>query len=99
MARFDVYANKAVGGYLLDVQADLLSGLNTRMVVPLLPLKAAPKPAAQLNPAFEINGTAVSMVTQFMAAIPEAELKRHVASLDQHRETILAAIDFLHQGW
>ncbi|CAM5429606.1 hypothetical protein TMEC54S_03045 [Thauera mechernichensis] len=37
MARFDVYRNSAGEGFLLDVQADLLSHLNTRVVVPLLP--------------------------------------------------------------
>ena len=39
------------------------------------------------------------MVTQFMAAVPKAELKLHVMSLDKERLAILAAIDFLHQGW
>ncbi|MBS1183360.1 MAG: plasmid maintenance protein CcdB, partial [Proteobacteria bacterium] len=37
MARFDVFPNPGGSGYLLDVQADLLDGLNTRIVVPLLP--------------------------------------------------------------
>lgn len=99
MARFDVYASAGAPGYLLDVQSDLLRGLNTRVVVPLLPVKRAPKPAEQLNPLFEIQGVAVVMVTQFMAAVPEAELKQHVASLDHARDAILKAIDFLHQGW
>ena len=49
MARFDLYHNPD-GGYLLDVQTDLLNHLNTRMVVPLLPMQTAPKPAATLNP-------------------------------------------------
>ena len=31
-------------GYVLDVQADLLSQLATRVVVPLLPLVVAPLP-------------------------------------------------------
>lgn len=99
MARFDVFASASTPGYLLDVQADLLSGLNTRMVVPLLPLKKAPKPAAQLNPAFEVKGVAVSMVTQFMAAVPVTELKQHIGSLERERDAILGAIDFLHRGW
>ena len=34
MARFDIYPNPVGAGYLLDIQADLLSGLNTRVVVP-----------------------------------------------------------------
>ena len=96
MARFDVYANANVPGYLLDVQADLLKGLNTRVVVPL---ELAPKPAAQLNPSFDVQGITVSMVTQFMAAVPQAELKQLVACLDPERDAILAAVDFLHQGW
>ncbi len=99
MARFDVYAHPGEPGYLLDVQAGFLSALSTRVVVPLLPLDMAPQAADRLNPCFEIQGVAVSMVTQFMAAIPAAELKHHVASLDHHSAVILDAIDFLHQGW
>ncbi|ABC24346.1 CcdB family protein [Rhodospirillum rubrum] len=38
MARFDVYANPDGMGGLLNIQADLLRHLNTRVVVPLLPL-------------------------------------------------------------
>lgn len=50
MARLDVNARRNGGmGYLLDVRADLLSGLNTRLVVPLLPEVHAPAPAARLN--------------------------------------------------
>ena len=56
MARFDVYANRGGLGFLLDVQADLIARLNTRMVVPLLPLDAAPTPATRLNPIFEVLG-------------------------------------------
>ena len=99
MARFDAYAHPGEPGYLLDVQANFLSPLNTRVVVPLLPLDLAPAAAQRLNPRFEIQGVVVSMVTQFMAAIPAAELKNHVTNLDHHSSAILDAIDFLHQGW
>ena len=37
MAKYDVYPNPEGAGYLLDTQTDLLDGLNTRVVVPLLP--------------------------------------------------------------
>jgi len=47
MARFDVYANPGSHAtttpYLLDVQSDLLDGLDSRMVVPLRSLKHFPK--------------------------------------------------------
>jgi toxin CcdB len=56
MAKFSVYPNLEGGGYLIDVQADLMRHLNTRMVIPLLPLDVAPKPAKTLNPLFDISG-------------------------------------------
>ncbi|BDI07877.1 CcdB family protein [Sphaerotilus microaerophilus] len=99
MARFDVYAGVDGGGYLLDVQANLLSRLNTRVVVPLLPLDQAPTPADRLNPRFQVNGVPVVMATQFMAAVPAAELRQQLAALDHESNAILDAIDFLHQGW
>ena len=67
MARFDVFPNPDSKGFLLDVQADLLDGLNTRVVVPLIPIQSAPMPAKRLNPVFEIEAEPHVMVTQFMA--------------------------------
>lgn len=99
MARFSVYRHQEGSGYLLDVQADLLSHLNTRMVVPLLPVSDAPLPAATLNPVFEIDGIEVSMVTQFMAAVPAQLLKTPVANLEYRRNEITAALDLLFQGF
>jgi toxin CcdB len=99
MARFDVYAITSGVGFLLDVQADLLAGLNTRVVVPLLPSESAPQPARRLNPVFQVQGHEVVMLSQFIAAIPMAELKEKVGSLETQRDEVLAALDFLFQGW
>jgi len=99
MARFAVYKNPEGEGYLLDVQADLLDHLNTRVVVPLLPASAAPAPAHTLNPVFQIEGQPVVMVTQFMAAIPAAVLKLPVLNLADRRNDITAALDLLFQGF
>ena len=99
MARFDVYGNPAGAGYLVDVQADLLSGLNTCVVIPLLPLDASPAPAARLNPVFDVQGLPCCLLTQFMAAVPRSELRQGVFSLERDADAVLAAIDFLHQGW
>ncbi len=54
MGRFDVDATPGHdgAGYMLDVRADFLRGLNTRVVVPLLSPDVAPKPPRGLNPAF-----------------------------------------------
>lgn len=99
MARYNVYPNPGGEGYLLDVQADVHSLLNTRIVVPLLPIKTAPTPARTLNPLFELNGETVSMVTQFMAAVPVVMLKGKIASVDDRRSEIVAALDLLLQGF
>ena len=98
MPRFSVYRNPGAEGYLLDVQASILDHLNTRVVVPLLPVSSAPKPAATLNPVFNVAGQPVVMVTQFLAAVPVSLLKLPESSLESFRDEITAAMDLLFQG-
>ena len=76
MGRFDVYPSpgKNSTGFVLDVQADLLNELATRVVVPLLPQDTAPKPARGLNRAFEIDGRPHLTLTQFIAAVSKKKL-------------------------
>ncbi|MDF1615241.1 CcdB family protein [Desulfurivibrio dismutans] len=99
MARFDVYKNPDGEGYLLDVQADLVSHLNTRVVIPLLPVSVAPQPAAILNPCLAITGEPHIMTTQFMAAVPTSILRTPITRLQAKRDEIVAAVDFLMQGF
>lgn len=99
MAKFDVFANARGAGYLLDCQADLLRDLNTRLVVPLMPLEAAPTPASRLNPIFEIDDASYVMVTQFAASVPLNELTQFVTSLRAENITIGNAIDMLLSGY
>ncbi|MBS3666629.1 MULTISPECIES: CcdB family protein [Halomonadaceae] len=99
MARFDVFENEGGIGYLLDVQSDLLSGLNTRVVVPLLPKSTAPAPAQRLNPVFSIEGQELVMATQYMAAVPEGELRSGVGSLAEKQDEISVALDMLFLGF
>ncbi|NYS78939.1 MULTISPECIES: CcdB family protein [Halomonadaceae] len=99
MARFDIFENKGGDGYLLDVQTDLLSGLNTQVVVPLLPKSSAPSPAQRLNPVFNIKGQEVVMVTQYMAAVPESELRFIAGSLAEQQDEISAALAMLFLGF
>ena len=98
MARFDVFRNPAGGGFLLDVQADALDALNSRVVVPLLPVRDAPKPAGRLNPVFDVEGQRVVMVTQFIAAIAVFHLGSHVLSLTDEGVAITNALDLLLTG-
>ena len=99
MAKLDVYPGAENDTLLLDVQADLLDALNTRMVVPLVAVSKAPVPAKRLNPVFVIDGTEYVMVTQFMAAVPRSILRKPVVSLNDRFEDITSAIDMLIQGF
>jgi len=99
MPKYDVFPNPSGNGYLLDVQTDLLSDLNTRVVVPLLPTSIAPKPATRLNPIFEVDDAPVVIVTQFMAAVPTGMLFASIGKLDAEFEKVTAAIDMLMHGF
>ena len=99
MERFTAYPNPSGPGYLLNVQADLMNPFNTRVVIPLLPLTEAPKPAKTLNPLFDIEGVQYSMVTQYMAAVPAKELKGPAFNAQDRHDEIVAAIDFLFHGF
>src|SRR5690554_6874380 len=97
MARYDVFTNPdgGVAPYLLDVQSDLLDGLNTRIAVPLIRVSAFPKPATRLHPVFQIEGQAVVMATHLMASVAISELRHPVASLDEEDQAIGAALDMI----
>jgi toxin CcdB len=99
MARYDVFASGIEGGYLLDVQSDLLDHFKTRVVVPLLPLTSAPSPMRKLHPVFEINGRKLVMATHLIATIAAAELAENRTNLTNHHDEIVAALDMLFQGF
>lgn len=100
MARLEVYPTpaRAGRGYVLDVQADLLASLATRTVVPLLPEDAVRGVVGVLNPVFEIDGQRHVMLTQAIATVPRRELRHSVASLPQHHDLVLRALDILFTG-
>lgn len=99
MAKYDVYSGSESDTLLLDVQADLLDALNTRVVIPLIAISKAPLPAKRLNPVFMIDGNEFVMVTQFMAAVPKSILRDPQASMKDKFEEITTAIDMLIQGF
>lgn len=99
MARYDVYRNEGGAGYLLDVQSDLLNGLNTRVVVPLIPADVSPSAAERLNPVFSFDDVEVVMATQFLAAVPQKELGGPLGSLERVGDEISTALDMLFLGF
>ena len=99
MTRFRLYRLRRSGTLVLDVQADLLDELETRSVVPVLPLADFGHPIVRLNPQLDIGDQRYVMVTQFIAAIDVVEIGAEVADFRQDSDTIPAAIDFLFQGF
>lgn len=104
MAQFDVYRNADPSSrkrfpLLLDIQADVLDTLDTRVVVPLAALdeRSAP-PITGLMPVFEIEGSPVVMHTAEMAGIARKALGPKIFTLSGHRHEIVAALDVVISG-
>ena len=97
MAQFDVH-KLSRGRLAIDCQSDLLSHLESRLVVPLVPKGAAPSPARRLNPIFEIEGVEHVMLTQFSGAIDRRQLGEVVTSLAARSFEITDALDVLISG-
>ena len=100
MARFDVYMIKGFPHYVMDVQADLLRDLNTRLVIPLVPLSDTPNEAMlRLRPDVRIGKNHYLLSTPEMAAVPCSVLGDVVANLEDQRGVVIDAIDFVLQGF
>lgn len=103
MAQFDVYLNpnpdtRTSIPFLLDVQAELLDMLSTRVVVPLVLAEEMGLAAKNLNPQFKIKGVAVVMSTAELAGVSARVLGDKVVSLKNKRDEIIAALDLLFTG-
>ena len=104
MAQFDVYRNpnpatRSRIPFLLDVQAELLDSLATRVVVPLCrPDVLGGKAAERLNPEFEIEGRKVIMLTPELAGIPRKTLGERIGNLAAGRNSVIAALDLALTG-
>ena len=100
LTQFTVYPMPRLRpGYVVDVQARLLEGLATRVVIPLIPTSVAPALTLKtLNPLFSIEGAWHVLMTQNMASIPTAQLRDPLGSLADRRDEIIRAIDALLSG-
>jgi toxin CcdB len=101
MAQFDVHRNPRAGVFplLLDIQADLLERLATRIVVPMAtPKQLGAKPISHLNPTARVRGVEYVLVFQELAAIPASALGERITSLADRRSELIAAVDLLVTG-
>ena len=83
------------------MQSDLLDGLETRIVIPLRRLDTFPKVklSTRLTPVLTIQGNELLLETPKMGAVPQRILKSPVTSLASEQARIIAALDFLFQGY
>ncbi len=102
MAQYDIHRNTglntAIIPYMVVVQADLLDGLATRVVVPLVK-RSEMRPATDLNPVFEIEGVAVVFSAAEIAVLAGDELTGEiVGNLAIEQAPMARALEFLFSG-
>jgi toxin CcdB len=101
MAQFDLFRlprNKRYP-FLVDLQADLLRDLATRVVAPLTAVtRLKGKPISRLNPVVEVEGTKYAVLFQELAALPVSALGDAAGSLRTRRDELIAALDLLFTG-
>lgn len=104
MSQFSLYKNndkksKKTYPYFIDVQNNLLSELNSRLVIPLTQTKEVDdKVAKKLCPIITVEGKEYILVTNQMTTVPRSILKSEIESLEQYRYQIIDAIDMLITG-
>jgi toxin CcdB len=105
MPRFGVYQNENPGSreefpFLVDVQAESLDELGTRVVVPL---GKAPEltgfPMQYLVPLVTLQGHPYALLTPQLCGILREELGPQVGSLADQERLISTALDFLLRGF
>jgi len=101
--QFDVVANPDTVDaehrpYLVVLQSDLVSGLTSTVVAPLVPLGQM-KGAQRLNPIVTVDGQEYWIATHELFAVDQRFLRGTVSSLSDHRDAIIASLDFVFTGF
>jgi toxin CcdB len=101
--QFDVVSNPdpveaAQRPYLVILQSDLVSGLSSTIVAPLVP-RDQMQGAQRLNPILRIEDGEYWLATHELFAVDQRILRRRVATLAEHRDAIVAALDFVFFGF
>jgi toxin CcdB len=105
MAQFSVHLNPSPGTraaipFLLDIQADVLSSLATRVVVPLYRLDGdGPPPLTRLTPRLRFQDRDLVAMMPELAGVQRHSLGQAVGDLASCRGEILAALDLLVTGF
>ena len=100
MARFDVYLLlKGRAPLVVDLQAELFAHIGSRVIIPLLPPDFKTAPLPRLMPVVLVKGVEYRLVTTDLAAVPCEQLGALIGNLEDQRDVIVNAVDFLLQGF
>lgn len=100
MARFDVFRHpdsrrRKTVPFLLSIQSDALSFLETRVVVPLVIEQTFGPRVPFLHPLLEVDGIAVVLAINELVAVETTLLGGVIANLSRDASTIVPALDHL----
>lgn len=101
--QFDVVPNPDAADaahkpYLVVLQSDLISGLASTVVAPLVP-KPNMIGAGRLNPILVVDGREFWLATHELFAVDRRMLRQSIASVSEQRDAIMSAIDFVFIGF
>ena len=104
MDQFDLYVNtdkdtNKTYPYFVDIQNGLLDTLNSRVVIPLTPVRGSGKSYPDnLCPIVKIKNKNFALLTHQLTSVSVGFLKKKESSLASSQDDIVAAIDFLVAG-
>lgn len=105
MAQFDVYKNPSEKSrryypYLVDIQSPYLSGIATRIVLPLGYASLFSNLAMKkLTPEITYEDEELLLLTLQISSVPSKTLTEPVGSLAHFREEIISSLDFAIAGF
>jgi toxin CcdB len=104
MKQFEVFANpfprsRQRQPFLVALQSDLLArNLDTTIVAPLEPVHSSSF-ADRLNPPVTVEGGDYVVVMQELVTVRKSVLGKPRASIAEHRDAIVRALDLLFTGF
>ena len=98
MAQYDVYALAGSDDLFLELQANRVQGISTRVGAPLVRKSPSDKPIHRLQPTLVIRDQAYVMLTQHIFSLPAADLKERIDNISGEDYRITSALDLLFHG-
>jgi toxin CcdB len=103
MAQFDVYENgdrhsRHSEPYVVDVQSNLLDGLTTRIVIPLISKEAIEQPVDILNPMIRIANQNFYLSSPQLRSVHKDRLGKRITTIVNQRDAVQASVTFLLSG-